>query len=84
LSYEEKLKREERKKILAQQRAKKLKKEQKKMHYIKNVQSNVAPTRIKKKRRKTDQSDLKPVKVRPVYKNPIRKFWAWLNGEYDQ
>ncbi len=83
LSYEEKLKREERKRIRELQRAKKLKKEQKKLHYIKNVQSNVSSTRKKKKNRKIEQSELERIKVRPLYKNPVRKFWAWLNGEYD-
>jgi len=83
LSYEEKLKREERKKIQEQQRAKKLKKEQKKQHYIKNVQSNVTPTIRKKKNRKTDERELEPIKARPQYRNPIKKFWAWLNGKYD-
>ena len=84
LSYEEKLKREERKKIQEQQRAKKLKKEQKKLHYVKNLQSNISPPRKKKKSRKTDEIEPGPIRVRPEYKNPIRKFWAWLNGEYDR
>jgi len=83
LSYEEKLKREERRRTREQQRAKKLKKEQKKLHYIKNVQSNVSPSTKKKKSRSTEQSVMEPVKTSPEYKNPVRKFWAWLNGEYD-
>jgi hypothetical protein len=83
LSYEEKLKREERRRIREQQRAKKLKKEQKKLHYIKNVQSNVSPSRKKKKSSKAEQSEMESIKVKPEYKNPVRKFWAWLNGEYD-
>ncbi len=83
LSYEEKLKREERKRIREQQQAKKLKKEQKKLYYIKNIQSNVSPARKEKKSNKTERSEFEPIKVRPKYKNPIRKFWAWLNGEYD-
>ncbi len=85
LSYEEKLKREESRKIQEQQRDKKLKKELKKKHYIKNVQSNVNPTaRRKKKNRSTDDRDLEPISARPHYKNPIKKFWAWLNGKYDR
>ena len=83
LSYDEKLKREERKKTQEQQKAKKLKKEQKKQHYIKNVQSNISPKRKKKNSRKTSDMETEPIKIRPEYKNPVRKFWAWLNGEYD-
>jgi len=84
LSYEEKLKREERRKIQEQQRAKKLKKDQKKKHYLKNVQSNITPTIKKKKNEKSDELEMEPIKNRPEYKNPIKKFWAWLNGEYDR
>jgi hypothetical protein len=83
LSYEEKLKREERKRIREQQRAKELKKAKKKLHYIKNVKSNISPTQKKRKSRKTEQSVTEPINTMPVYKNPVRKFWAWLNGEYD-
>ena len=84
LSYEEKLKREERKKVREQQKAKKLKKEQKKKHYLKNVQSNIESTSRKKKNRKSENLELEAIKPRPEYKNPIRKFWGWLNGEYDR
>jgi hypothetical protein len=84
LSYEEKLKREERQKIQEQQRTKKLKKEQKKQHYIKNIQSNINPTKRKKKNRNIDDQEIEPIMARPHYKNPIKKFWAWLNGKYDR
>ena len=84
LSYEERLQREERRKIQEQQRAKKLKKDQKKNHYLKNVQSNITPATKKKKNKKSDELELEPIKNRPEYKNPIKKFWAWLNGEYDR
>jgi hypothetical protein len=83
LSYEEKLKREEWKKIREQQKTKRLRKEQKKQHYIKNVQANVSPVSRKKKSRKTEDKELVTIKARPEYRNPIRKLWAWLNGEYD-
>jgi len=83
LSYEEKLKREEKKRIIEQQKIKKLKKEQKKQHYIKNVQSNVPFSKPKKKSKISPESEELPRKHKPEYKNPFRKIWAWLNGEYD-
>lgn len=84
LSYEEKLKREERRKVQEQQRAKRLKKDLKKQHYLQNVQSTIAQSAKNKRNKKSDLQELEPIKNLPEYKNPIRKFWAWLNGEYDR
>ena len=50
---------------------------------VKNIQPKVQPSN-KKKSKKDKGADLKIRKERPVYKNPIRRFIAWLNCEYDQ
>jgi len=58
-------------------------KEKKKRHYLKNVQVQSRPVN-KKKSKKGIEREQKILKERPVYNNPIRKFIAWLNCEYDQ
>jgi len=84
LSYEEKLKRQEQKRIREQQNAKRIKKEQKKQNYLKNVQANNVQPLKKKKHEKIEEKKVENIKAKPQYKNPIRKLWAWLNGEYDK
>jgi len=83
LSYEEKLKREEQKRLEKRDKEKQLNKEKKKQRYLKNVKPPVTTSSKKKSNSKKHTIDPKPVKKRPEYKNPLRKFWAWLNGEYD-
>jgi hypothetical protein len=84
LSYKEKLRREEKKRNIEQEKLKKLRKQKKKLHYIRNVQSNVQTVMKKKKSKAIAEVELKPVAVKPVYKNPLRRIWAWLNGEFDE
>ena len=82
LSYSEKVKKEEQKAEREKKKKKRLIKEKKKKHYFEKVQPKVA-AKPKKKASKKKFTSTAPKKVKPHYKNPIRKFWAWLNGEYD-
>jgi hypothetical protein len=86
LSYKEKLEREEYNRKKEQQRRKKLIKEQRKQHYLKNVQAKIdqPKTNIKSKARKKEQTETVNIHKRPVHKNPLHRLWAWLNGEYDR
>lgn len=81
-SYSEKVKKEEQRAERERKKTKQLIKEKKKRHYFEKVQPKVAAT-PKKKTSKKKFANTAPKKVKPQYKNPIRKFWAWLNGEYD-
>jgi len=81
LSYEEKLKRAEREKKRQRKQKLKKEKERKKAHYEQTVKTKVAQ-RPKKKKKKQLQSSKKQTAV--VHKNPIKRFWAWLNGDYDR
>lgn len=81
LTYEEKLKREEKKRKKQLEKERKLQKERKKEHYFRHVQPK---TQAEKKVPKRKNSDSKPNPDKPVYKSPLRKFWAWLNNEYDK
>ena len=82
ISFTEKVKREEEKAAREKKKKEKRIKEKKKQHYFKNVQPKVAPKPKKKTATKKVRSTT-PKRVKLQYKNPIRKFWAWLNGEYD-
>ncbi|MGK7390368.1 MAG: hypothetical protein ACNS60_08450 [Candidatus Cyclobacteriaceae bacterium M2_1C_046] len=83
LSLEEKQKRAEQKRLREERKRKKELKEKKKRFYEKQVLAKVSPTKKSKKKKKEEpvQSTKKQV-VKP--KNIFRRFWAWLNGEYDQ
>jgi hypothetical protein len=84
LSYEQKLQLEEKKRITAQKKLKKLRKEKKKQHYIRSVQTNSLSSTKKKKTRTLPEPYAIPKAAKPAYKNPLRRIWAWLNGEYDE
>lgn len=84
ISYEEKLKREER----IKRRQLKLKmneeKARKRDHYLKNVQAKSTASIPRKKKKKQSQQEYSGQKITVVSKNPIKRFWAWLNGAYDK
>lgn len=86
LSFLEKQKREEQKREIEKKVWLKKEKAKKRIHYQKNVQSKILPAQsIKKQRSKGKrQESLNHRKITPTYKNPIKRFWAWLNGAYDQ
>ncbi|MFC2124475.1 hypothetical protein ACFLU5_06660 [Bacteroidota bacterium] len=83
LSYEEKLQRDKEKLKRAREKKQKSRKEKKKQHYLENVKPKIHTT-SRKKSKKGNDKESKILKEKPVYSNPIRKFIAWLNCEYDQ
>jgi hypothetical protein len=81
LSYEEKLKLEE---ITRQkERLKKVEAEKEKKQRF--YEKHIAPKTPKKSPKKHAVVEKKvTVKQEPVsYKNPLQRFWAWINGKYD-
>ncbi len=84
-TYEEKLKRLEREKIKRQKEKEKRLREKKRLHYLKTVKEKQATeTKVKKPKKKKEISIAgAPVPEKKYYKNPLRRFWAWLNGEFD-
>ncbi len=88
-TYEEKLKRREQEKIRRQKVREKELREKKRQHYLKTIQAKKAaeskPKTPAKPRKSKEPSDFETVKKeKKVYKNPLRRFWAWLNGEFDE
>jgi hypothetical protein len=86
LSFLEKQKREERKREKQKKDRLKKEREKKRIHYQKNVQSKNLPAQPKKKPRSKGKREesLSHRNITPTYKNPIKRFWAWLNGAFDQ
>jgi hypothetical protein len=83
LTYDEKLKLEEKEKRRIQKQKARKEKELKKKFYLKNIQpKNIGQPKKKRKSSVGDhvQATQKVIK----HKNPIRRFWAWLNGAYDK
>lgn len=80
LTYDEKLKKEEREKLKERRQKNKKEKLRKRKYYKENIQSKTNP---KPKRKKKKQSAIQANEKALVHKNPIRILWAWLNGKYD-
>lgn len=83
ISYEEKLRREEKLKRKELKLKMKEEKARKRAHYLQSVQSKSAPSTPRKKQKK-GQDELSGQNQVVSYKNPIMRFWAWLNGKYDK
>ena len=88
-SLEQKRKREEREKARLKKEQEKLKKQKRTEYYKKNVQATPEERKPKFKKKKTvnkAQIIETPAQHRKVetHKNPLKRFWAWLNGEYDR
>ncbi len=86
-TYEEKLKRLEREKIRRQKAREKQLREKKRQHYLKVLQAKQASAEAKPKKPKKRKDTAVEEIVAPrkkIYKNPLRRFWAWLNGEFDE
>ncbi len=85
LTYQEKIQLEEERKEKKKQARKKREKEKKRQHYVKKVQNNPALSAKKPDKKSRVAAEKKEILQRrkPDYKNPLRKLWGWLNGEYD-
>lgn len=83
-SYLEKQKKEELRREKEKKERLRKEKEKKRIHYQKNVQSKIQPGRLKKKQEIKNSEKQNHNKPAPVNKNPIKRFWAWLNGAYDE
>ena len=84
LSYDEKLKEEEREKLKKRRRRENAEKRRKIKYYEEHIQPKVNQKSKKKKPKKQEPEKQSPSKEIVMHKNPIRRFWAWLNGEYDK
>ncbi len=82
LSYEERIKNEEREKLKLRRRRENKEKERKKKYYLKNIQPKTSQ-KPKSKKNKTSTIQVQTEKVL-AHKNPFQKLWAWLNGKYDR
>ena len=84
ISYEEQLRREEREHERKKRALAKKRKESKTRYYYDKVQVAAAPKKVRLSTTEEISSTETPsVPDKPRYRNPIRRFWAWLNGEYD-
>lgn len=83
LTYEEKLKLEEKEKLRIQKQKARKEKERKKKYYLKNIQPKTLGQPKKKQKKSVEESSANTQPV-VVHKNPLRRFWDWLNGVYDQ
>jgi len=81
LSYEEKLKKEEQEKRRKRRQIDKAEKKRKKKYYEKNLKPKTLSTPRKKKQQSADAVSNKKI---VVHKNPLKRLWFWLNGDYDR
>lgn len=81
-SYEQRIAREKREAEREKLKLEKEAKARKKLHYVENVQAHVQikPSKKAKKKEKLAQKQ-QAVIEKP--KNPVKRFWGWLNGKYD-
>ena len=84
LSYEERQKLQEREKFRARRKKEYEEKKRKKKFYEENLQPKLNLTPKKNKKKQNTVSTHKSKKKVAPHKNPIRRLWAWLNGEYDK
>ncbi|MBL3658341.1 hypothetical protein [Fulvivirga sediminis] len=83
-SYEQKQKRQEREELKKKRVKEKKLKEKKKKYYEENIKVKQAQSSSKKKTTKTAEQTHKKKKSVERHPNPLKRFWAWLNGKYDQ
>lgn len=83
LSYEERKKREEQEKQRQLRKKMKAEKLRNKKLYEESIKTKTlnTPQKKKKKPSTTQHQASKPV---VVHRNPIKRLWAWLNGQYDK
>ena len=85
LSYSEKLQIEERNKQRELRKKAKEDKERKRKYYEQQLQKKL-PQKPVKKKKETVAASTVPTSIsqRPASKNPIKRLWAWLNGNTDR
>ncbi|NJN25471.1 MAG: hypothetical protein HC819_05650 [Cyclobacteriaceae bacterium] len=83
LSYEERLKREEREKLRERKKKEQEEKVRRRKIYEEGVKTKAAAKTAKKKP-KHESARTKVAQPVVVHKNPIKRLWAWLNGRYDK
>lgn len=82
ISYDERLKKEEQTRKKEIQKKVEEAKAKKQRYYEQHIAPKAPNKPLKKKTQSTDSTPIvKPAKV--VYKNPITRFWAWINGKFD-
>ena len=87
---EELRQREARRKAKEKKENEKRKKANRKQFYVENIQTSSTAKPKSKKKRKVNPSknpEVQPPshqKAAVKHKNPIKRFWAWLNGAYDR
>lgn len=79
LSYEERLVRQQRQEAKKQRELKKREKEKKRQKYLASIQGK---QEMQNRKPSVSQQEKKPA-AKPKHKNPVKRFFAWLNGEYD-
>ena len=84
LTYDEKVKEEEREKLKKRRRRENAEKRRKIKYYQEHIQPKSSQKSKKKKGKTQELEDRPPEKDIAKYKNPLKRFWAWLNGEYDK
>jgi hypothetical protein len=83
LSYEERMKREEREKLRQRKKKEREAKLRNKKLYEETIQSKVSKTPKKKSGKKKFLAGQEKSEVK-IHKNPIKRLRAWLNGQYDK
>lgn len=84
-TLEQKRQREAREKAKTKKHEERVKKEKRKKFYKEHIQASPVP-RQNKKRIKKAGDKTNPIAKREVAKpkNPLKRLWLWLNGEYDR
>ncbi len=84
LTFEEKLKQEERNKLREKQQKARAEKRRKQKYYQENIQPKRNSKPPKRKRKSTVHYSTQKEETIAPHKNPIKRLWAWLNGKYDR
>ena len=84
LPTEEKLKEEEREKLKLRRRRENAERKRKQKFYEENIKPKHVQTQKSMKQQRPKEKNAVVEKKVLVHKNPIKRLWAWLNGEYDK
>lgn len=84
LSYEDKMKEEKREKLKKRRRKENAEKKRKTKFYEENLKPKTQKGTKKKKQKNPSEIQATAKKEVVIHRNPIKRLWAWLNGEYDK